>query len=63
LIDIFVLSSSRESYGYVIAEAMASARPEVAFNVSSNPEIIEEGRTGFRFHHLIQACSQTGLWN
>lgn len=46
-IDIFVLSSRWESYGYVMIEAMANAKPVVAFNVSSNPEIIEEGRNGF----------------
>jgi len=46
-IDIFVVSSRWEGYGYVIVEAMANAKPVVAFNVSSNPEIIEEGRNGF----------------
>lgn len=46
-IDIFVLSSRWEGFGYVIVEAMASARPVIAFDVSINPEIIEEGRNGF----------------
>ena len=46
-IDIFILSSRWEGFGYVIVEAMANAKPVVAFDVSSNPEIIEEGRNGF----------------
>ncbi len=46
-IDIFVLSSAYEGFGYVLVEAMAAQRPVVAFNVSSNPEIIANGQTGF----------------
>ncbi len=45
-IDIFVLSSSFEGFGYVLVEAMASQKPVVAFHVSSNPEIVEHRRTG-----------------
>jgi len=46
-IDIFVLTSLWEGFGYVIVEAMANRRPVVAFDVSSNPEIIEDGRNGY----------------
>ena len=46
-IDIFVLSSLWEGFGYVLTEAMACQKPVVAFNVSSNPEIVAEGETGF----------------
>ena len=46
-IDIFVLSSIWEGFGYVLVEAMASRVPVVAFNISSNPEIIEDNVTGF----------------
>jgi glycosyltransferase involved in cell wall biosynthesis len=46
-IDIFVLTSRWEGFGYVIAEAMASSKPVVAFDVSSNPEIIEDGKSGY----------------
>ena len=46
-IDIFVLTSLWEGFGYVIVEAMANRRPVVAFNVSSNPEIIEDGKNGY----------------
>ncbi|MCK4661906.1 MAG: glycosyltransferase [Bacteroidales bacterium] len=46
-IDIFLLPSIWEGFGYVIAEAMAKKRPVVAFNISSNSEIIENNKTGF----------------
>lgn len=45
-IDIFVLTSLWEGFGYVITEAMLCNKPVVAFNVSSNPELIEDGKTG-----------------
>ena len=46
-IDIFVLSSLWEGFGYVIVEAMAAYKPTIAFNISSNPEIILNDQTGF----------------
>ncbi len=46
-IDVFVLSSLYEGFGYVIVEAYAARKPVVAFNINSNPEIIENGKTGF----------------
>lgn len=46
-IDIFLLPSHWEGFGYVIAEAMYCEKPVVAFNVSSNPEIITGSETGF----------------
>ena len=46
-IDIFVLSSLWEGFGYVIAEALACYRPVVAFDTSSNPEIVSHGNDGF----------------
>ena len=46
-IDIFVLTSLWEGFGYVIVEAMAACKPTVAFNLSSNPEIIINNETGF----------------
>ncbi|MDR2908137.1 MAG: glycosyltransferase family 4 protein [Bacteroidales bacterium] len=45
-IDIFVLPSRWEGFGYVIAEVMANAKPVVAFDISSNPELIEHQQTG-----------------
>jgi glycosyltransferase involved in cell wall biosynthesis len=46
-IEIFVLTSLWEGFGYVLAEAMAMQKPVVAFNVSSNGEVVENGVTGF----------------
>jgi glycosyltransferase involved in cell wall biosynthesis len=46
-IDIFVLSSRWEGFGYAIVEAMGNSKPVVAFDVSSNPEIITDGKNGY----------------
>ena len=46
-IDIFLLTSLWEGFGYVIIEAMACKKPVIAFDVSSNPEIIENDKTGY----------------
>lgn len=45
-IDIFLLSSEWEGFGYVIVEAMVKEKPVIAFNISSNPEIITPNKTG-----------------
>ena len=46
-LDIFLLSSEYEGFGYVITEAMASSKPVVAFDIKSTSEIILDGETGF----------------
>jgi len=46
-IDIFVLTSRWEGFGYVIVEAMANSKPVIAFDVSSNPEIIADSKNGY----------------
>lgn len=46
-LDVFVLTSHWEGFGYVIAEASYHYKPVLAFNVSSNPEIIDNNVTGF----------------
>jgi glycosyltransferase involved in cell wall biosynthesis len=58
-IDIFLLSSLWEGFGYVLVEAMIKSKPIVAFNISSNPEIVVDGKTGFLIDNLdIEAFSQ-----
>jgi glycosyltransferase involved in cell wall biosynthesis len=46
-LDIFLLPSAFEGFGYVLIEAMASRKPVVVFNVGSSMEILEHGRTGY----------------
>jgi glycosyltransferase involved in cell wall biosynthesis len=46
-IDVFLLTSLWEGFGYVIIEAMICKKPVVAFDVSSNPELVEDSKTGF----------------
>ncbi|GAH13428.1 unnamed protein product, partial [marine sediment metagenome] len=46
-IDVFLLTSLWEGFGYVIIEAMICKKPVVAFDISSNPELVEDNRTGF----------------
>ena len=46
-IDVFVLTSGWEGHANVIVEAGAAGRPIVAFEVSSNPEVVVDGTTGF----------------
>jgi len=45
--DIFVLTSHWEGFGFVLAEAMVQTLPIVAYNVSSNPELVENNVNGF----------------
>jgi len=44
--DIVVLPSKNEGFGYVLAEAMSRSKPVVASRISSIPEVVEEGLTG-----------------
>lgn len=46
-IDIFALTSIWEGFGYVIAEAMLAKKPVIAFNKTSNPELITDSETGY----------------
>lgn len=45
--DIFLLSSLWEGFGYVLAEAALCKKPIIAFDVSSNPEVVIDNETGF----------------
>ena len=46
-LDVFLLTSEWEGFGFVLVEAMAREVPVVCFNITSNPEIIEDKETGF----------------
>ncbi len=46
-IDIFLLPSLHEGSANIVLEAMYHAKPVIAFNLSSMPEIIEDGKTGY----------------
>ena len=45
-VDMFVLSSLWEGFGYVLAEAMLAEKPVIAFDGNSMPEIVRQGETG-----------------
>lgn len=44
--DLFVFPSRRESFGLVLAEAMASSLPVVSTTAGAIPEVVENGETG-----------------
>lgn len=46
-IDVLALPSFWEGFGLVLIEAMAAGKPVITTNLSSMPEIVEHGRTGF----------------
>jgi glycosyltransferase involved in cell wall biosynthesis len=46
-IDIFVSTALWEGFGFVLAEAMVAKKPVLAFNLSSNPELVKDGENGF----------------
>jgi len=45
--SIFLLPSHWEGFGYVLAEAALCKKPIVAFAISSNPELVLDGETGY----------------
>ena len=64
-IDLLAFPSLWEGFGFTLVEAMAAAKPVVAFNLSSNPEIVGEG-CGFlveeevEFHNaVLDLCSDS----
>jgi glycosyltransferase involved in cell wall biosynthesis len=49
LLDVFVLSSTRESFPLAAREAMAAGRPVIAPRIGGCPEVVDDGVTGFLF--------------
>lgn len=45
-LDVFCLPSLWEGFGYALVEAMTMEKPVVGFDISSNPEVVEAGKTG-----------------
>lgn len=54
--DVFVLPSLWEGFGYVLAEAALCRKPIIAFNLSSIPEIVIDGKSGFLIDNNVDAC-------
>ncbi|PKL78820.1 MAG: glycosyltransferase family 1 protein [Ignavibacteriae bacterium HGW-Ignavibacteriae-4] len=46
-IDVFVLTSEWEGFGFVLVEAMMKSKPVLAYDITSNPEIIDDHVTGY----------------
>jgi glycosyltransferase involved in cell wall biosynthesis len=46
-IDVFVSTALWEGFGFVLAEAMVAQKPVLAFDLSSNPELVKDGENGF----------------
>jgi glycosyltransferase involved in cell wall biosynthesis len=46
-IDIFVSTALWEGFGFVLAEAMVAKKPVIAFDLSSNPELVLQGKNGY----------------
>ncbi len=46
-VDVFLLPSRWEGFGYVLTESMLCNKPVVAFDISSNSQIVESEENGF----------------
>ena len=46
-LDIYILTSLWEGFGYVMVEAMAKSKPVVAFDIKSSSEIVKHNETGY----------------
>ena len=59
LADLFVFSSAYETFGIVLAQAMAAGVPIVAANNTAIPEVVLDGETGL----LVPSVDGTTSWN
>ena len=49
ILDVFVLSSTRESFPLAAREAMAAGRAVIGPNIGGCPEVVDENKTGYLF--------------
>lgn len=56
-LDVFVLSSTTESFPNAVLEAMAARKPVVATRVGGTPELVEDGVTGY----LVPVSDPVGM--
>lgn len=65
-LDVFALPTREETFGLVIAEAMAAKKPVVGYRVGGVPEVIEDDVTGYlspvddteHFAHQLKRLAQ-----
>lgn len=59
-IDVFLLPSRWEGFGYVLAEAMLCEKPCIAFDISSNSQIVDDKDNGFLvpFENVSAFCDK-----
>ncbi|CAL2084394.1 Glycosyltransferase involved in cell wall biosynthesis [Tenacibaculum sp. 190524A05c] len=63
-IDVFLLPSRWEGFGYVLAEAMLCKKPCIAFEISSNSQIVDDEKNGFLvpFENVITFCDKIQIF-
>ena len=49
ILDVFTLSSTRESFPLAAREAMAAGKAVIAPRIGGCPEVVDEGKTGYLF--------------
>lgn len=58
--DFFVLPTFQDSFGYVSVEALAGGTPVIASAMGAQPEIVEDGRSGYILP--FEADAEVGRW-
>jgi len=59
--DIFALTSEYESFGLVLAEAMAAGRLVIASRISATPEVVDDGVSGILYRYGDVSALANGL--